>query len=255
MPNCIVRTTCLPTIRSLLTNASRGVLEENLKWPAAFVLLRGMVCASRLLVLLLWLSTAALAAELHQAVWDDRDDSLWGASGAIVSSNAGINPFSGLSINQIVGADRFYNQGYTGTRAVVTSIEGGHIWNEHETLQHVTQQFDARATYMANGVGFNRLGQADRHAVSNLEYHKGIAYGATLWSGSIATDYGTPPWSNNWGWSRGYAYTDAYRLPMLIGSNGRTTDVVNSSWGFFNTGDASITGGNNLFTVTLDGIV
>ena len=193
------------------------------------------------------------------------NDGLEGASGTISSTNSGPNRFAGVNINQNVGATRFYNEGYTGTRARVVNAEGGHIWNGHETLGHVTQQFDARQTYISNGFDFESLGQADRHATwvghviggrdSGGGYHQqGIAHGAELWSSSIATGYGSPPWSNSWGWSRGHAFTEAYANPMLIGVNGQTADVVNSSWGFSSNSAADVQGGNNLFTVTADGI-
>ena len=48
-------------------------------------------------------------------------------------------PFEGSNINSLVGADAFYNQDFTGTNAVIASIEAGHIWSGHETLTHVLQ--------------------------------------------------------------------------------------------------------------------
>lgn len=191
-----------------------------------------------------------------------------GASGGVVTSNTGSTGLNGTSLNDLIGASTFYANGYTGSRAVVTNVEAGHIWNGHETLTHVTQFFDGRATFTANGLPFNQLGQADRHATwvaqviggrigntsSMPEYARGIAYGAQLWSGAIATSWDGPAYSNSWSWSRGYAFADAYGLPMLTGVNGRRTDVVNSSWGFFNTSDVNITGGNALMTLSLDGM-
>src|SRR4051812_46729982 len=50
----------------------------------------------------------------------------------------GPGPFSGAAYsNQVVGATRFYDAGYTGTRALMANIEAGYIWNGHETLSHV----------------------------------------------------------------------------------------------------------------------
>ena len=216
-------------------------------------------------LVLFWGSTTAFAQNGSDtqpvAAIDHQTGALTGASGHIVSTNTGTNPFNGLSINRHVGADRFYNEGYTGTRAVVANVEGGHVWNGHETLGHVSNFFDARQTYINNGFGFGTLGQADRHAtwVAQVnggrgpnEYQRGIAHGADLWSGAIATSYSGAPWSNNWGWSRGHAFTDAYALPTLSGVNGRTADVVNSSWGFLSSSSSTL-GGNNIFSVTADG--
>lgn len=206
------------------------------------------------------------AFQLQDARIDYDTGGLQGAAGSIVSTNTGTNQFNGLSINEVTGATRFYNEGYTGSRAVVTNVEGGHVWSGHESLQHVSNFFDAQDTYLSNGVSSGNLGQSDRHATwvghtiagrrpaTINEYQRGIAYGAELWSGAIATSYGSPPWSNSWGWSRGYAFTDPYSKPMLTGINGRTTDVVNSSYGFINSNDPAVAGGSSVFTVTMDGL-
>ena len=183
----------------------------------------------------------------------------------IVSSNAGPTPFTGLSINELIGAQRFYDEGYTGTRAVIVNVEGGHVWNQHETLGLLQIFFDARQTFLQNGLNFGQLGEFDRHATwvghnlggfdfSMLEYELGVAYGAQMWSGAIANNFIGDPFTLSWSWDRGYSFTDAFSKPLLSGSNGVTADVSNSSWGFTNSQDSSITGGNNLFTVTLDGI-
>src|SRR4051812_7526582 len=50
----------------------------------------------------------------------------------------GPGPITGaVYSNQVVGATRFYDAGYTGTRALMANIEAGYIWNGHETLNHV----------------------------------------------------------------------------------------------------------------------
>lgn len=218
--------------------------------------------------LLLWSLLAAVASPAAASGPSGADDGslpFAGAEGHLSSSNTGTNAFSGLNINRFVGAERFYAAGYTGARAVVTNVEGGHVWNGHQTLSHVTTLLDARATYLANGVDPGRLGQADRHATwvghaiagrstfsGGVNYQQGIAHGATLWSGALATEYGSPPWSNSWGWSRGYAFTDPYVRAMQTGVNGRRTDVVNSSWGF--SGSTQFAGGTDVFTRALDGL-
>src|SRR5688500_8530602 len=109
---------------------------------------------------------------------------------AVVSSNGGANaPYTGINVNTFLGADRFYASGYTGSRAVVGNVEGGHAWNGHESLRHVTVFVDDPAAPRPNG-------DFDRHAtaVSMLiggrpgganpgEWQRGIAHGAQLWSG------------------------------------------------------------------------
>ena len=75
-----------------------------------------------------------------------------------------------------------------------------------------------------------------------------------LWSGAIATQYNGAPFTTGFGWSRGYAFTEPYAAAMLTGVAGRRTDVVNSSFGFFNSSNNAISGGNDVFTLTIDGM-
>jgi len=150
---------------------------------------------------------------------------------ALVSSNGGDDPpFTGLYINDFVGATTFYDAGYTGTRAVIANVEAGHIWDGHETLGHVTTFFehaDAAGDYdvHATAVGHTLGG---RHVAGNpQDYQLGIAYGAELWSGAIATSWG--------GGTSFFVSNDtveyAYDLAMVTGIGGNTADVVTSSWG------------------------
>src|SRR5205823_11151063 len=92
--------------------------------------------------------------------------------------------------NQLLGATRFYNAGYTGTRAVMANIEAGYVWNGHETLAHIgliptsgaLGEFDRHAT----AVGMLMGGRPT--AVGN-EYQTGIAPDAQFYSGAIATGW------------------------------------------------------------------
>src|SRR4051812_26437597 len=43
-----------------------------------------------------------------------------------------------VTMNTLLGADRFYNAGFTGTNSVMANTEAGRIWNGPETLTHVT---------------------------------------------------------------------------------------------------------------------
>ena len=179
------------------------------------------------------------------------------AAHAIVSS--GTNGFNGIDINNFLGANTLYSNGYTGTRSVVANVEAGTVWNGQETLTNVntflsspdpifngTQlgQFDRHATWVGQTIAGNQAGPFPG------DYQTGIAYGTTLWSGAIATQWGpNPPYSTSFGWSNGHAFAYPYATAMQTGVNGRKADVVNSSWG--GTGQP----GNNSFTLALDGLV
>lgn len=172
----------------------------------------------------------------------------------------GPGPYTGaVNANQLLGADRFYNAGYTGTRAVMANIEAGYIWNGHETLTHVgliptfgaAGEFDRHATVVGMLMG-GRLGGA-----SPGEYQRGIGYGAQLYSGAIATSWaGTRfttsfffDWNNisTWGPYRS-AFLDGIQTP----GGPRTADVVNSSWA----GSIGVFGtdGNDQISGTLDAL-
>jgi hypothetical protein len=159
--------------------------------------------------------------------------------GQIVSSNLGpFPPFTGININNFLGANRFYNAGYTGTQAIVANIEAGHVRGTaagHETLMHVTTflhatpplgsqlgEFDFHATWVGQAIG-GRLG-----GLVPGEYQRGVAHGAELWSGAIATNWVSPLGFvfNN------ASFTTPYATALLTGVGGRTADVVNSSWNF-----------------------
>ncbi len=174
-----------------------------------------------------WLSAAVVVAAGLYA----------GPAAAVITSN------SQLYINDYLGADRFYEAGYTGTRAVVANVEGGHAWNLHETLTHLSTFLHAPG----GGPSQPNLGDFDFHPTEtahiiagrgSLNYQKGMAYGAELWSGAIATIYPNAPTGTN------FNYTTAslrypYEKAMVDGVGGRTADVINSSWGVSSSGDTS----------------
>ena len=57
------------------------------------------------------------------------------SSWAIVSSEADpTSAFNGVNINQLVGAEQFYSNGYWGSGAVIANVEAGFVWNGAETL-------------------------------------------------------------------------------------------------------------------------
>ena len=174
----------------------------------------------------------------------------------IVSSSAGPNPFSGLTINIVVGADRFYNAGFIGSAATVANVEAGHIWNGHESLQHVT-------TFVQDAVSPGpQTGEFDRHAtwVGAVlggrpalpfpgDYQVGMAPGADLWSASISTTWIGPPYTGGFDINLN-SFANPYKTVMVTGVNGRTADVINSSWGF-----SEPTGAGSDFARAIDALV
>ena len=177
----------------------------------------------------------------------------------IVSSSGSVGgPFNGVNINSLVGAKRFYDAGYTGSHAVVTNIEAGLAWNGpkgHETLTNSTVNLYSPDPIFTG----TQLGEVDRHATwvsaaiagnGSSAYQQGIAYGATLWSGAVATTWVGNPYKLSFDWSDDRAFLYPYLTAMQtgVGPNNRKTDVVNSSWGFGNPT------GNDPYTITLDGL-
>ncbi len=145
--------------------------------------------------------------------------------GAAGYARGAITTTTSLDVAAILGANRFYNEGFTGTRAIVANIEGGHIWNGHETLGQVT-------TYLSDGA----RGDFDSHATAvgfliggrgTQVSQRGLAYGTTLWSGAIATSFN----GSNFSFSTESEF-GPYEQAMVTGVNGATADVINSSWGF-----------------------
>ncbi len=157
---------------------------------------------------------------------------------ALVSSYGGTNIFNGVYINEVIGANAFYNQGFGGQRAVIANIEAGTIWGGHETLQGRVSQ-----TLFDSSITGTQLGQADWHATfvgqalagtGLYTFQDGIAPTAQLWSGAIATSWSGAPLEQYVG---SFGITDnsflyPYQTAMVTGINGRRADVINSSWGF-----------------------
>ena len=145
-------------------------------------------------------------------------------------------------MNTLLGADRFYNAGFTGTNAVMANVEAGYIWNGHETLQQVgyiptsgaAGEFDRHATWVGMIMG-------GRQGGSNPgDYQMGMAPDAQLDSGAIATSW--PSGSSSYprfttafyldynGISTYGPYRAAFITGVPAGAGSRPADVVNSSW-------------------------
>jgi hypothetical protein len=160
-------------------------------------------------------------------------------------------PFDGVDVNALVGADRFYNAGYNGSRAILANIEAGHIDKNHELLTHATTQvtgtgalgtIDQHATWVGHA-----LGGRDPGTYGPNTFTRGIADGATLWSGAIATGFG--PGTSFFDTDASVASTYVAILKNGVGPNRETADVFNSSWGFT---DPT---GFNTQTMGVDGLI
>lgn len=160
------------------------------------------------------------------------------SANAIVSNYGGTNIFNGVYINEVIGANAFYEQGFGGQRVVIANIEAGTIWGGHESLQgRVTR------TLTDPSITGTQLGQADWHATfvghalagsGMYTYQDGIAPLSQLWTGAIATSWSGAPSEQYTG---SFNTTEAsflypYRTAMLTGVNGVKANVINSSWGF-----------------------
>lgn len=136
-----------------------------------------------------------------------------------------------ININNLVGANTFYAAGYTGTRAVVANIEAGYVSDTPVSLTSVTTYLkhstalgfdDDHATW----VGGMIAGRPNGSNTTLQEQGRGIAYGATLWSGAIATVDNGNSFSYNYA-----AFASPYITAMATGVGGVKADVINSSWG------------------------
>lgn len=170
-----------------------------------------------------------------------------GALGAALSARAhavissGVSGYDGLNLNTYVGADRWYLEGYTGAGTVVANIEGGVPWSGHVTLAHVSTFFkgpgapDAPLAWFPVGtpnydrhatmVGHVIAGRSDP-ANPNAPLQQGIAHGAELWGGAVATTMTGTSFTTTFN-----SVVDTYQIALLDGLGGRTADVLNSSWG------------------------
>ena len=171
---------------------------------------------------------------------------LWTAipARAVVSISAGFEG-GGVIINTLLGADRFYNAGYFGQNSVVANVEGGAIWNGHESLLQVN-------TYIHDpSIIGTQLGEFDYHATAVgmtiggqgqfFYYQAGIAPLTTLWSASIATQFAGDGSFTITDQSFIYGYKESMQVGRDVNINlgggfiiteHRVADVINSSWGF-----------------------
>lgn len=212
--------------------------------------------------------------------------SFFSGTSQLVSSNFGPNIFSGLNINNYLGAQRFYNAGYTGASATLANIEAGFVAGSglglgganspgytggHDTLEHVGVYFRSASNPLAGATLVDRhatwVGHTMNGRVNTANYPvgtvpdqaalmRGIAHGANLWSGAVATSWNGAAYRLGFNFNYS-AFIDPYREALI--NDQSLTDVnlaararvSNSSWGFTDpTGSAF---GN--FSRGVDGLV
>ena len=158
--------------------------------------------------------------------------------------------FSGTNVNNLLGANQFYTNGYSGANTAIATIEAGLAWTGHETLTHVMQipvdssalgEIDRHQTWVAGFMGGRQAGG------SPGVYQQGMAPDADLWSGGFAANWNGSPYALNFSYSIAGAlrtYRDAYSTGLDGGVGTRTADVINSSYG--GGSDATGTGLNSI---------
>ncbi len=166
-----------------------------------------------------------------------------------IVSGTNLDDFGEVFINQLIYATDYYSFNLLGQNAIVANIEGGEIWNGHETTSHVntyiadpsiTPEVDLHPTAVGQVIAGN---PADGLP---LYFHQvGIAPFATLWSGAIATNINSDGSFDITPQSFIYPYETA----MVTGIGGKTADVINSSWGSDGEQD-----GNSLLSVAIDAL-
>jgi subtilisin family serine protease len=151
---------------------------------------------------------------------------------------------AGTNVNNLIGANRFYNAGIRGQGTITANVEAGLIWNGHETLGHVSNY-----SYHSDAFGSTTAELFDRHATwvgshiggrGTNGYQMGIAPDTDLRSGAIATAWSGSAYATGFGFNLN-SFKGGYQ-PFF-----GTADVINSSWG------GTSPAGNNPYAIALDG--
>lgn len=161
-------------------------------------------------------------------------------------------------INYAVGAELLWTNGYFGQGVVIANVEAGHLWSSHEVFNRAALGLSSTPALQLNATptaGAPELGEVDFHAtmvahvlagaktvadpltseVSLTLAGAGLAPRATLWSGAIATHFDKT--IQNAGSFQ--ISEESFRTPYVAfftGTLGGRADVINSSWGFSDSG-------------------
>jgi hypothetical protein len=185
-------------------------------------------------------------------------------TGTVNYISTGTTGFNGINVNNYLGANTFYTNGFTGTSARVMNIEAGHGAGNglglgganspgynggHITLTHMTNYVASTANGLSDQTLVDRHATWVMHAMAGRDngsgvpnITQGIGFNATPTSAAIATS-----WSGATGYRLSFnfstaAFIDPYRSATLNDINVRVNgnvqtlanrpDVTNSSWGF-----------------------
>lgn len=177
---------------------------------------------------------------------------VWGVQLALASVALGVvaSDFEQTNINSLIGADRFYENGYSGQGARAAIIEGGLVWNGDPSMSHVTNYFyDSEVWSHSFG---DEQDLWDRHATwsGNLlggrgpaPSRTGIAPMVDLSSAATATRWVGSAYTSNW--SQTLATANAAYKHFTVTD---PVDVISSSWGF------SDSDANSSFVVGIDAL-
>ena len=183
-----------------------------------------------------------------------------GQASAIISSGPG--GFNGLDINTYLGAQTYYNAGFTGTRTLIGNLEAGSVWNAHQSTSgsQISYYIPAGAQtaptpqFPANTPNYDfhatQVGQTMIGTPGNDPLQRGIAYGSRLLSTNVATSWsgtGTflSSFSTTFAIAQG-AFNSTLRTGVPVNGVNSTVDVSNSSWG------AATTNGFSTRVISLD---
>ncbi len=152
-----------------------------------------------------------------------------------------------------IGADTFYDLGYTGVNALLGNIEAGMTWDGHDTLDdgRVLQQYNPFSLPGDNTENHATLVGGAMVCEATAGGGPGIANSSPLWTSDIATGFGS-----------GGSFSisgNSLLYPLMVfgevginasgevgGPGSETTDVINSSWG------GSDDTGNSIINVIYD---
>ena len=157
----------------------------------------------------------------------------------------------------LLGADRFYDAGYTGLNAHIANVEGGTPWRGHETMDWIPAgnifwsgeglnegTSPTSITSHATGTSMNMIGKPTSGSLDPV-LQRGIAFGispSNFYAGNVASTIS----GNSFNWSSYADFRNVYYRAIVEGVGLNNTinaanraDVVSSSWG----GDAVTSGG------------
>lgn len=185
--------------------------------------------------------------QLDNVVWPDGFSSETTVS-AVSHLNTNATGQPTMDVGEFIGADRFYNAGFTGGNAIAFSIEAGVAWTGHETLGNVTNA-DVPEPSNDDDPSLNAV---DRHQTwvthamggdGATSQQRGIAYGADIRTMGMAHQWTGSAYSLSFS-VNGSNFTNSYLTAVNSGAA-----VVNSSYSL-----GGNTGGQGGFNIFIDAL-